>query len=79
MRLAFFLQDARQWAMRRDVMLGGWAGQALYQRWLDQISVGLVSGLFDSDQSCWGEVGPTFTHADVGADGPLMTAALPWA
>jgi hypothetical protein len=41
--------------MRLDRALRGWAGCALFQRWLAVLNVALQQALFESARAAWGE------------------------
>ena len=48
------LHSARQRRVEADASLRGWAGCALFQRWLAVLSVSLQQSLFESAQAAWG-------------------------
>jgi hypothetical protein len=54
-----------------DASLRGWAGCALFQRWLAVISVSLQLAVFESARAAWGE-----TPCPDGAG--LLAACLPF-
>ena len=48
------LRSARQRVVEADQTLRGWAGVALFNRWLSLLSVALQRSLFESAQAAWG-------------------------
>jgi len=72
------LRQAQQRAVERDqATLGGWAGAALFNRWLALISCELQRSLHDSASAMWGSHGSL--QATLPAQAPLATAVLPFA
>ena len=67
------LHAAHQRAIERDPALQGWAGAALYSRWLGRLSCNLQRALFDASQAMRGEVGRAGSADPPG--GPLAAAA----
>jgi hypothetical protein len=64
------LHCARQRRVEADASLRGWAGCALFQRWLCVVSVSLQHALFDSARAAWGDAGA--------ASNGLLMACLPF-
>jgi len=65
------LHKARQRRVEADRSLRGWAGCALFQRWLAVLSVSLQLAIFESARAAWGE-GPCQDAAG------LLAACLPF-
>ena len=61
--------------------LRGWAGLALYDRWLAQLSVALQEGHFAAAQAAWGGGGPPREARRLPTEpaAPLVWATLPFA
>eukprot|EP00973_Karenia_brevis_P082509 11437087-Karenia_brevis.AAC.1 len=71
------LHRARQRALERDAALRGWAGVALFNRWLGVLSCGLQQGMFEACRAMLGSVGvPRAVDPPMA---PLALAALPFA
>ena len=66
------LRAAHQRAMERDSTLRGWAGSALFARWLALLSCELQRSLFDATQQMGGVVGRLLTASP----GPLAGSPL---
>ena len=71
------LHGARQRAIERDELLRGWAGTAMFQRWLCLLSCGLQTSLFTAVQAMRGASG--MLVGEVPARGSAVMAALPFA
>eukprot|EP00973_Karenia_brevis_P077584 10781225-Karenia_brevis.AAC.1 len=71
------LHRARQRALERDSTLRGWAGVALFNRWLGVLSCSLQQSMFDAVQAMLGNRGQLRTT--VREPLPLLLAALPFA
>ena len=72
-----FLHAARQRAVERDGLLRGWAGVAMFQRWLGLLSCSLQASLFEAVQAMRGDVGAL--PAVMPCECPAVLAALPFA
>ena len=72
------LRAARQRVAEREGgHLRGWAGTALFQRWLSLLSCELQRSLHDSALAMWGACGRL--QAGPPDDGPLVAVVLPFA
>ena len=65
--------------LRSGAVHGTWLGSALHARWLAQLNVALMLGLFNSVSACLGAVGVPSAIVDGLDSGPLAWAAVPFA
>jgi len=72
------LHEARQRAVERDDALRGWAGSALFQRWLGLLSCTLIRSLFHAYSAAIGAACPRVELEDADR-GHLALAALEFA
>ena len=72
------LHEARQRAVERDDALRGWAGSALFQRWLGLLSCTLIRSLFHAYSAAIGAACPRIELEDADR-GRLALAALEFA
>ena len=74
------LRDAHQRLLEAQAPVRGWAGVALFQRWLALFSCNLIRAPFEASQAIWGETGPVSAALPAGLAGaPLLAAVLPFA
>ena len=76
---SLLLRSARRRVEERSISrYGTWLSIALHARWMAQLNVALIAGMFDSISACLGAVGVPSAIMDGVDHGPLAWAAVPF-